>query len=105
MKPKNTDYLNEFKLKRQKSRLVANKRYREKHPEKQLKYMKNYRETHQTEILARRMVFIALRGGRIVRKPCAVCGTTKVEAHHFDHMKPLEIIWLCKYHHSAEHKK
>lgn len=41
----------------------------------------------------------ALRDGRLFKSPCAVCGKTKVEGHHEDYSKPLEVIWLCKKHH------
>jgi hypothetical protein len=41
--------------------------------------------------------------GRITAKPCAVCGCTKTEGHHFDYRRPLEVIWLCKPHHGAVH--
>ena len=37
------------------------------------------------------------------RKPCEVCGETKVEAHHDDYTKPLEVRWLCKRHHAEVH--
>lgn len=50
---------------------------------------------------ARNKVKNALRSGRLIKKPCQVCQTTKkVEAHHEDYDRPLEIIWLCRLHHS-----
>lgn len=47
----------------------------------------------------------ALRDGRLFRKPCEVCGATKVHAHHDDYAKPLEVRWLCRRHHVAHHKE
>lgn len=42
----------------------------------------------------------ALRDGRLVRQPCEVCGTTeRVEAHHDDYSKPLDVRWFCFTHH------
>ncbi len=32
-------------------------------------------------------------------KICSDCGETKVEAHHEDYSKPLDVEWLCKKHH------
>ena len=37
------------------------------------------------------------------RKPCEVCGAEKVEAHHEDYYKPLDVNWLCKRHHAERH--
>jgi len=48
----------------------------------------------------------ARRATRVLEKqPCEVCGATKVEAHHDDYTKPLEVRWLCKRHHSEVHTK
>lgn len=40
----------------------------------------------------------ALRDGRLERPDrCQACSTAgKVEAHHFDYAKPLDVVWLCK---------
>jgi hypothetical protein len=44
-----------------------------------------------------------MRNGTLTSKPCEVCGTRKVHAHHDDYGKPLEVIWLCHSHHMARH--
>ena len=42
--------------------------------------------------------------GRLKAGSCAVCGATaSVHAHHPNYDKPLEIVWLCRAHHDAEH--
>ncbi len=48
---------------------------------------------------------VAIRNGTIQRKPCEVCGNTKVEAHHEDYSKPLDVTWLCKKCHTEHHKQ
>lgn len=46
---------------------------------------------------AHRLVSIAVREGRLLREPCQVCGSTiRVDGHHQDYAKPLEVIWLCR---------
>ena len=47
----------------------------------------------------------AIRDGRLIREVCEVCGNKKVDAHHDNYEKPLEIRWLCKKHHAAHHVK
>lgn len=45
----------------------------------------------------------ALRDGKLTKSPCEECGAEKVEAHHDDYSKPLEVRWLCKKHHMMVH--
>lgn len=47
----------------------------------------------------------AITKGILVREPCVICGEMKVEAHHEDYFKPLEVKWLCAKHHRDRHKK
>lgn len=41
----------------------------------------------------------AIRTGILVRQPCCECGKSKSEAHHEDYAKPLDVQWLCRFHH------
>lgn len=45
--------------------------------------------------------------GRIIRSShCSNCGVTgKIQGHHADYSKPLDVMWLCQKCHIAEHKK
>tara|TARA_R110002110_G_C13168146_1_gene692424 strand:+ start:167 stop:694 length:528 start_codon:yes stop_codon:yes gene_type:complete len=45
----------------------------------------------------------AVRDGKIKRMPCCVCGKSKTEGHHEDYSNPLDVIWLCKKHHTDRH--
>lgn len=45
----------------------------------------------------------AVRDGRLVRQPCAVCNNPKSEAHHDDYRKKLSVRWLCFKHHREAH--
>ena len=48
---------------------------------------------------ARTAVGNAVRDGRLAKMPCEVCGISKVQAHHDDYSKPLDVRWLCQRHH------
>jgi hypothetical protein len=48
-----------------------------------------------------RQVRSALEKGIIVKEPCLICGNPKVEGHHKDYSKPLEVDWLCTKHHDV----
>ena len=47
--------------------------------------------------IARQELNCALKTGKIIKpKNCALCGKEKkLTAHHPDHSKPLDVIWLC----------
>ena len=48
---------------------------------------------------ARYMVRNAVRLGQLSKEPCEVCGAITVESHHDDYSKPLDVRWLCHWHH------
>lgn len=60
-------------------------------------------ETEKIKNKARKSVYNAIRRGALVRQPCEVCGSEKVEAHHTDYSEPRKIRWLCRLHHKAVH--
>ncbi len=45
----------------------------------------------------------AIRGGRLTKGACEVCGSSAVVAHHDDYLKPLDVRWLCQSHHLKWH--
>lgn len=65
------------------------------------KYSTQYREKR----IAHNEVSKALANKKLTPLPCEICGSTeRIQAHHFDYSKPLEIIWLCEKHHKQRHK-
>lgn len=56
---------------------------------------------------ARALFRAAILSGKILRATsCEVCGAcSSIQGHHPDYNKPLEVIWLCRPCHHAEHAK
>lgn len=51
----------------------------------------------------RRFTQSCIKSGFLIPKPCEVCGEAKVDAHHDDYTRPLEVRWLCRNHHVQHH--
>jgi len=68
-----------------------------------MRYRRRQRERHPDKERARRMVRDAVRAGRLIRQPCSACGSAPAHAHHRDYARPLEVEWLCRWHHDALH--
>lgn len=97
--------------------------YYQKNPEKRRKHgreaMKKYLLTKGYKIradqqklfpekrIAREKLKSEVRSGRMKRPElCQICGKkgTRIEAHHHDYLKPLEVVWLCALCHRRVHR-
>lgn len=83
---------------------------REKHKEKaKIRYKKWYKENgrgrNSLQQAAHYLVFMAIKEGVLTRpSTCAKCGRGKrIEAHHENYYKPLDVIWLCNRCHRKLH--
>lgn len=95
-------YIKDFK------KIQEYERARFKNPERKLKisiYQKKRRLTHKGKIKAVHAIGNAIRDGRIIRKPCEICGEIKSQAHHTDYRKYYDVKWLCFKHHRQAHKQ
>jgi hypothetical protein len=78
-------------------------------PEDHAAYMREWRKTHLLSEKARRKDItrsyagVYKRRGKLVPKPCQMCGHKKVEMHHPDYGRPLYVFWLCRPCHLALH--
>lgn len=93
-------------LKASARRLRCDACQKEKNLQKYREDAKKYRESengYKEDV--RKLVAFALRRNLLKKQPCEICATTeKVEAHHDDYSKPLEVRWLCQTHHQEHHK-
>lgn len=72
---------------------------------KLIEYQRARRARDPLKYKARTAVSNALRDGRLRRSPCR-CGARRVQAHHADYSKPLEVEWLCfRCHRKDEHRQ
>lgn len=67
--------------------------------------LKASRQRQPEKTRARVAVHQAIQEGRLEKLPCEVCGTTeRVEAHHDDYSRRLDVRWLCTTHHGEVHR-
>ena len=88
-----------LRTKNSKARVVSNR-----------KRTKRYQENNQDKIIARITLRRAVSAGVIKKDECSManisdCCFGKIEAHHDDYNRPLDVRWLCKYHHTKQHYK
>lgn len=84
------------------------KRYREAHKEEMRQYSDKWREKNWKKVLAQSKVQDHLNRGNIVKpSECPICKSAdyRIEAHHNDYDKPLEVMWLCQKCHMAIHQR
>ena len=91
-----------------KQRIYYRKWYAEKGRKRKADYaecIKSWLEAHPMAKNVRAEIATATRTGKLIRpKICSSCNEErKVQAHHPDYKKPLEIIWLCASCHKLLH--
>jgi hypothetical protein len=65
---------------------------------------RGHRSYDEAKEVARNALNKAVIRGDVERKPCEVCGDSKVDGHHDDYSKPLEVRWMCRPHHMELHR-
>lgn len=87
------------------ARINAEEMARRSVPKSQAQRRKEWLERVGPEVLsAHKKTEWAIASGKLVRQPCEKCGATKVDAHHDDYSRPLDVRWLCRSHHLEHHR-
>ena len=64
-----------------------------------------WRKANPEKRKAQTAVQRAVKRGTLVRPEACACGNPKVEGHHADYSKPLEVEWLCRRCHKRKHRR
>ena len=72
-------------------------------------YMRDWRKTHpltpeqKRKDNARSYANTYKKRGKLVPLPCT-CGSMRVQMHHPDYDRPLDVVWMCRPCHLAHHR-
>lgn len=101
---KNPRIYRERYIKSRSKRNNYSKKYYENNKDRILAIQKRNYEENKEKFKAHGIVKRAIKSNNLKQKSCIVCGDKKVDAHHEDYSKPLEVIWLCRTHHFHLHE-
>jgi len=51
----------------------------------------------------RQKTLALVRAGKIMKRPCVICGEMNVQAHHIDYGDAYTVSWVCRDHHVEYH--
>lgn len=81
----------------------AHKKWITNNPCEVINIQKRYINKYPEKYIAHTTANNAIKSGKLKRMPCEKCNKIKVEAHHDDYSKPLDVRWLCKRCHDHHH--
>lgn len=69
-------------------------------------YQRESRRREREKFIANSRTSYAVKTGKLIKRHCEICGSFfKINAHHEDYSKPLNVKWLCWDHHMEIHGK
>lgn len=81
------------------------RKWRKGNPKRMYEIVRRSTVKHWNKTLARQRVHYALRTGKITRPEKCGCGSSvRVEAHHEDYSRPLDVVWMCRSCHADHHR-
>lgn len=90
-----------------KRKAATDKQWKQDHREERYACNAKYKSKNPIKSKASTTVNNAVRLGNLVKPTtCSECGIeAKLDGHHCDYSKPLEVMWLCRKCHIAWHKE
>ena len=81
--------------------------WRRKYPERWSALIRKWRQRNPQQAKAHRTLSHAVWKRKIIKPDkCSLCGQmAKVQGHHEDYSKPLDVLWICFDCHLAKHGK
>jgi hypothetical protein len=93
----------------QSSCIPCRKEWDKLNPEKRYEYTRQYRRRNRAKQAAQWRVWDAIKRGKLTKpKHCEDCGQQvqnldRLQGHHHDYSKPLDVEWLCPQCHKNRH--
>ena len=106
----NPDYYKEWYWSNEKARVkksASHKKWLDENKAKQIEASKIHAIRHPEKFKARNALRRAVYEGKIIKpSTCQVCvkSVKRIEGHHEDYEKPLDVIWMCVACHRKHHK-
>lgn len=101
-----SDVAHNYRERRQQYIEYERKRFKDAtRKKKAIEYAASGRRRSPEKSIARQRTARAIKSGKLLPRPCKVCGGKNVQAHHSDYSRPLDITWLCYAHHMEAHGK
>lgn len=104
-KKTSSEYCRSERYKKMKKRHFQTERGKQVHIRQAYEYQKRHPEKHA----AKNIINNAIKRGTIIKPTtCSMANSDckgRIEGHHPDYSKPLEVIWVCLFHHRHIHKQ
>jgi|SRR5580658_3767702 hypothetical protein len=80
--------------------------WRQTNKEKYNAQINEWQKNNRDKVNAYRKLYRAIKSGKVQRQyVCQDCGSkaSRIDAHHEDYSKPLDVLWLCRQCHRNRH--
>lgn len=103
-RPRRVEHKRQYYRHNRQASLATTRDYYRSHRAAEAERRRRWRLRHPDAHAAGARVRRAIRQGQLHPEPCEACGATKrIDAHHEDYSKPLDVQWLCRSCHKRLH--